>query len=110
MSSAEEQIVDRLVKHAAAYFSTIRAKKKPPDLDPFLASLMDDAIRAKVGMSPREPTLAPVPKANGVHVNGKGVDALLAFITAGPPEGFRYSELQKAGFSKNTLTRGLEKL
>jgi hypothetical protein len=68
---------EKLLIHAAAYFATIDAGKDPGPMDPFLAGLIEEAIREKAGIA------NGVPHANGVHGSADppniGASALAVF-------------------------------
>lgn len=77
---------DRLILHASAYFATIQAGKDPGPVDPFLAGLIEEAIRERAGLA--TVPLAPQNGVNGVHKNGVSKPA-----TDGIPEGLGASAL-----------------
>lgn len=57
-------VSEKLILHAAAYFSSLQAGKDPGPVDPFLAGLIEEAIRDQAGL---EVVAVPPPPA---HMNG----------------------------------------
>jgi hypothetical protein len=103
MSISDRAIIDRLVLHGAGYLATVAAGRDPGTLDPFLAGLIDQAIRAVGGIQQAEaPTARQPGKAAerlGDHKTatlGMGVmRTKIAALLSNRPEGYKATELQQ---------------